>query len=222
MTRRVVLLTVLAIGSIGCSGGSTAKAPDTTSAAVTAPSTAVTSTTTTVATTAPTTTPATTASSTSPSTTAAPEPLEAQLQHLLDRYDVAVSDILADPRVASDPANPKVLAYLALFPANSIFAQGALKFWANEGTNGRFYRPGPGGSLSKSGLLRMTTSTLDRATFIACTKDSTEVVDAAGTIVEASGGVTQVSATALKSGSGWLFRDLTQTPVTDCPKPGAG
>jgi hypothetical protein len=35
----------------------------------------------------------------------------------MDRYDKVVAAVLADPRVASDPTNPDVRAYLELFPA---------------------------------------------------------------------------------------------------------
>ena len=96
-----------------------------------------------VATTVPTTVAPTTAST--PTTTASP--IEVTAQQLLDRYDAAATAILIDPRVASDPANPKVAAYLALFPTDSKFAKGTIGFWAQEGAQGRFYKPGPNGKL---------------------------------------------------------------------------
>ena len=160
-------------------------------------------------------------SNASPLPIVAPEPFELTAQRLLDRYDAVVADILTDPRVASDPVNPKVAAYLALFPKDSMFAANTVQVWAGEGTKGRFYKPGPGGAIVKSTLRQVTAQTADEATFAVCTKRSVQVVDAAGLPIEAVGGVTDGEVVAVKVVDTWLLQDLTQLATTVCPKPGA-
>ncbi len=145
MTPRplAVLLVFLAVG---CSNGNKLTAPESTTVLPsTSTSTAVVGTTaapTTQPTTSTTAAPTTAATTLEPATTLAPEPIESQLQRLLDRYDAVATAILADPRVASDPSSPLVATYLALFPSNSTFASGTVDYWASEGAKGRFYRLG--------------------------------------------------------------------------------
>ena len=142
------------------------------------------------------------------------------MQSLLSRYDAAVAAILADPRVAKDQADPKVVAYLSLFPKGSTFALGTLDSWVEEGSNGRFYRPGPLGWILKSTLRQVTSSSATEATFTSCTSQSFVVVDSGGNRIEGQGGVSGGSIVAVNDGSGWLFRDLTRTSGEGCPKPG--
>jgi hypothetical protein len=146
MTRRLILASLVLLA--GCAGSSlstpsTSLAATTTAAPTTVASTTTTALPTTIATTVPTTVAPTT---TATPTTAGATPIEVTAQQLLDRYDAAATAILVDPRVASDPANPKVIAYLALFPADSTFAKGTVDFWAQEGAQGRFYKPGTNGT----------------------------------------------------------------------------
>jgi hypothetical protein len=219
MTPRPLAVLALIL-AVGCSNGSKPTTPTSTISASTSTSTSV------VATSAvPTTTtaaaPTTVATTLAPSTTTAPEPIESQLQHLLDRYDAAVVGILADPRVASDSTNPKVVAFLSLFPKGSAFAADTVKLWAGEGAKGRFYRPGPGGSIFSSTLQTVTRSSSTDVTFTVCTSKSAEIVDAAGAILEAVGGVNSGEINATKVDGAWLLVDLTQTAAPGCPKPGA-
>ena len=156
-----------------------------------------------------------------PATTSAPEPIESQLQRLLDRYDSAVQAILLDPRVAGDPANAAVLAYLKLFPPNSEFAAGAIQAWVKDGAKGRFYRPGASGAILKSKLQKITASSATEATFLVCTLQSAEIVDQSGKVLEATGGLIGGEIVATNVNGTWLLRDLTQRPAGDCPKPGS-
>lgn len=220
MTRRLLPLVVVAVVFLNACSDDDTSAPPTTP--IDPP------TTTSTPTTEP--DPSTTPSPTSPSpttsrpttepTTTDPVELEPTLQDLLDRYDVAVAAILSDPRVAADPAHPAVVAYLDLFAADSSFAQGALVNWVNEGERGRFYRPGPRGELIDSTLREVTDASDDEVSFTACVVNSMEVVDGAGTVVEARGGVTFVEAVAVRIDDQWVLRDLTQAGG-DCPRPGA-
>ncbi len=141
------------------------------------------------------------------------------LQTLIDRYDAAVQSILRDPRVAADRASAPVRAYLVLFPPTSGFAEGALRFWTQEADRGRFYRPGPGGQLTKSTVMTVTSSDPDNATFAICAVHSIEVTDRSGAVVEAQGGRSAVSASAVRVDGTWMLRDLTQEPATACPGP---
>lgn len=223
----VVLTLVLA--AAGCSDDS--DAASSTSSVSTSPPIALSTTTsapststipTTTSTDAPTTTtqPAS-PSSTAPTTTSAPPPLEPALQELLDRYDAAVTTILADPRVAADPSSAEVSDYLALFTVDSTFAQGALDTWADEGEQGRFYRPGPAGELVDSVLHDVTNVTDTVAEFTVCSASSIEVVDSDGDVIESQGGVAFVEAVAARSENDeWLLRELTQSSG-DCPSQGA-
>lgn len=143
------------------------------------------------------------------------------LQDLISRYDTAVAAILADPRVAADPASPEVQSYLSLFSENSAFADGALANWANEGEAGRFYRPGPRGQLTSSTVIGLTPAGDDEATFKICAENSMEITDAAGNVVESFGGQTAASVVTVRIDGIWRIRDLTQAPAADCPKRGA-
>jgi hypothetical protein len=209
-----------------CSGSTASKTtiPSTTVPTTLAPTTVPVITTVVV----PTTTPATT---TMPPTTAAPTttlapttttvPLAATFQALIDRYDAVVAAILADPRVAADSSNPKVVAFLALFPPNSSFTATTLKFWEDEGAQGRFYRAGPGGAISKSTVKNVTAISTTEASFDVCVVKSTTIVDAAGNLLESSGGRAAGTIVAVNVDGNWLIRDLTRTSPEACPKPGA-
>ncbi len=198
-------LVAIALGLAACSGDDGGGAsPSTTSRATT--STTARSTTSTSSTTQP------------PGTeTAAVTPV---LQSLIGRYDAAVAAILADPRVASDRENEAVLAYLALFTANSSFADGALRNWVREGENGRFYRPGPRGQLTKSTVTGVTDASADEATFSICAQNSIEITDSSGTVLESQGGQTAASVVAVRVAGVWLLRDLTAASAASCPQPG--
>ena len=170
-------------------------------------------------TTLPPTTAAPTTTTLAPTTTTVP--LTATLQSLIDRYDAVVAAILADPRVATDVTNSKIVAYLALFPPSDAFTATPLKFWANEGALGRFYRPGPGGAISKSTVRQVTATSETEASFDICVVKSTTILDSVGNVLESSGGVAAGTIVAVKVDGGWLIRDLTRTPADACPKPGA-
>lgn len=219
-----VIAVVLLVGA--CSGDDASDPTTSSSASTTSPvEPTTTSTSTTPATSvAPTTTPTTSSapSTSQPTTTFAtttPAAIETVLQGLLDRYDDAVTTILTDPRVTSDSASPAVTAYLALFAPESTFAQGALTSWAQDAAEGRSYRPGPGGSMIDSTLMDVTAASDTEAAFTVCAANSMQVVDAAGNVIESSGGVTFVNATAVQVDGQWLLRDLSQSSG-DCPEPG--
>ena len=139
----------------------------------------------------------------------------------MTRHDRAVTDVLADPRVASDSTNPKVAAFLALFPPNSSFVAGSLKNWVAEGEKGRFYKPNKGTTLSTTTVQKVNGSTATEATFTVCSINSYSVVDSAGKAIEADAGVTGGTVVAVNVEGRWLLRDLTQGPGDQCPKPGA-
>lgn len=142
------------------------------------------------------------------------------LQALIGRYDAAVAAILADPRVAADQSRDVVRAYLALFTANSSFADGALRNWVREGENGRFYRPGPRGQLTQSTVTGVTDASEDEATFTICAQNSIEITDSSGTVLESQGGQTAASIVAVRVEGSWLLRDLTAASTASCPPPG--
>jgi hypothetical protein len=222
MTRRLILASLVLLA--GCSSGSSpapsaSVAGTTTAAPTTAASTTTTAPPTTVATTVPTTVAPTTSAT---PTTAAATPIEVTAQQLLDHYDAAATAILLDPRVASDPTNPKVLAYLAVFPAGSKFAKGTVDFWAQEGAQGRFYKPGANGKLFVTTLNKVLAQSATEASVSVCTVDTITIVSETGTVLESSGGISGGEVVMVKSGDQWLLRDLTQTPAGDCPKPGSG
>lgn len=142
------------------------------------------------------------------------------LQSLIARYDAAVAAILTDPRVASDRENEAVLAYLALFTANSPFADGALRNWVREGESGRFYRPGPRGQLTQSTVTGVADASTDEATFTICAQNSIEITDSSGTVLESQGGQTAASVVAVRVAGVWLLRDLTAASAASCPQSG--
>lgn len=215
-SRFAVLVAALLIAS--CSGSSSNTAVPSTAAAIT-------TTTTLSATTTPAPTTSTAAPTTeAPTTTAVPTTtvdLPEVFQDLMTRHDRAVTDVLADPSVANDPANPQVAALLALFPPNSTFVAGALKFWISEGEKGRFYKPNRGVTISATTVQMVTTSTATEATFTVCSINSFSVLDVNGSIIESEAGVTGGTVVAVNVEGRWLLRDLTQGPGNQCPKPGA-
>lgn len=200
----IVALVTVALVLAACSGDDGGSAsPTTTDGAAT--STTARSTTSTSSTTQP------------PGTdTAAVTPL---LQALIGRYDAAVAAILTDPRVAADREHEFVRTYLALFTANSSFADGALSNWVREGENRRFYRPGPRGQLTKSTVTGVTDASADEATFTICAQNSIEITDSSGTVLESQGGQTAASVVAVRADGRWVLRDLTEASVAACPQP---
>jgi hypothetical protein len=223
-TRPLVLLALLL--AVGCSNSSKQATPTSPSPSTSTPviaTTAAPSTQPTTSTAVPTTVATTVAVTTTvtPASTSAPEPIESQLQRLLDRYDAAVQAILVDPRVAGDPVNPAVVAYLALFPPNSDFAAGAIEAWVKDGAKGRFYRPGASGSILKSKLHKITASSVTEVTFLVCTLQSAEIIDETGKVLEATGGLIGGEIVVTRVNDAWLLRELTQRPAGDCPKPGS-
>lgn len=209
MTRRtvfgLVLAVVLAVGA--CSSGSDDDASPTTTR-----STGRSTTTDTEA-------PRSTSSTTQPPATDTAA-VTTVLEDLMGRYDAAVAAILADPRAASDRTSPEVTAYLALFTKDSSFADGALANWAREGEAGRFYRPGPAGKLTSSTVMSVTPASGDEATFTICARNSIEITDADGNVLESLGGQTAASVVALRVDGTWLLRDLTEASASECPSPG--
>lgn len=217
MVAAVLTLSALAGACSGssnnASSSSTASTPATTITRATSTST---STTTTV-------TPSTTTSSTSTTSTVVTAATVTPIaQKLIDSYDAAVAAILADPRVASEPKNSLVTAYLALFPDGTTFAKGTVEFWASEGGAGRFYRPGPRGKMSSSTVQSVELRSATEAAAMVCTVTSIQVVDASGQKLESQGGVTGVQAVITLVGDRWLLRDLTQVSPKGCPSAGSG
>jgi hypothetical protein len=220
--RRTFSAAMVAISLVSaCSSSKPAKVEPSTIASAATTTTAVAATS--PATTAPitiaptTTTPTTT--TIAPTTTTVP--LKDVFQDLIDRYDAVVAAILADPRVAADSSNPKVVAFLALFPPNSSFTGTTLKFWEDEGSQGRFYRAGPGGAISKSTVKGVKVTSATEASFDVCVVKSTTIVDAAGNMLESSGGPAAGTIVAVNLDGKWLIRDLTRTSPEACLKPGA-
>jgi hypothetical protein len=227
--RLVAVVLTLGVMASACSGddegGPTTDptAPTTTEGATTAetttpPSTvAVPSTTTTTSS-----SPSTTASpSTSPpSTGVTTESLTPIIEQLVDSYDAVVAEILADPSVASDPDNELVSRYLALFPQDSTFANGALGFWTSEAAASRFYRPGPRGVMYDSTVQSVELRGEAEAVAKVCTVTSIQIVDSAGAALESQGGVNGGEVVVVRVGDRWLLRDLTEAPPEECPSPG--
>ena len=208
MTRRLAPILLVAAVVLGaCSGNDDDAGPTTTSSAPRSTTTTTEATTSTTSTTQP---PATDVEAVTP-----------VLQDLMSRYDAAVAAILADPRVASDPTGPEVEAYLALFTDSSTFADGALANWAREGEQGRFYRPGSGGQLTRSTVITVTPADDDEATFTICAENSMEVTDSEGNVVESFGGQTAASVVAVRADGLWRIRDLTEAATSGCPERGA-
>lgn len=207
MTRRLAPILLVAAVMLGaCSGNDDEAGPTTTSSA-------------------PRSTTTSEAATSSTSTTQPPatdvEAVTPVLQDLMGQYDAAVAAILADPRVASDPTSAEVESYLSLFTANSTFADGALANWAREGEQGRFYRPGPGGQLTRSTVIAVTPADDDEATFTICAENSMEITDSEGNVVESFGGQTAASVVAVRADGVWRIRDLTEAATSGCPERGA-
>lgn len=204
-----MLAAALALSACSDDGSSTASTSSTTS---------TTSTTTSTTSTSSSTNPPTSTSEPAGTDTAAVTPL---LQTLVNRYDDSAEAILTDPRVAGNPDHALVLAYLALFPKGSSFASGTLKFWADEGAQGRFYRPGPGGKMYVSTIQSVNPRSDTEVVARVCTVTSVQVVDASGNPVESQGGVNGGEIVAVRVDGAWRLRDLTEAPADGCPRPGA-
>jgi hypothetical protein len=63
------------------------------------------------------------------------------IEGLLARLDVSINQIVADPGVAADRNNSLVQDYLALFDPDSMFAEGAIDLWVQQGAQGISTRP---------------------------------------------------------------------------------
>ncbi len=208
MTRRLAPILLVAALMLGaCSGNDDEAGTTTTSSAPRGTTTTTEATTSTTSTIQP---PATDVEAVTP-----------VLQDLMSRYDAAVAAILADPRVASDATSPEVEAYLALFTDNSTFADGALANWARDGEQGRFYRPGPGGQLTRSTVITVTPADVDEASYKICAENSMEITDSEGNILESFGGQTAASVVAVRADGVWRIRDLTEAATSGCPERGA-
>lgn len=223
--RLVAVVLTLGVLASACSGdddggGSTtdSAAPTTTVAPTAAPSSTAAPSTTTTTSSAPATTAAPSISP--PSTAVTNETLKPIVEQLVDSYDAVVAEILADPSVASDPSNELVTRYLALFPQDSTFANGALGFWTSEAAAGRFYRPGPRGVMYDSTVQSVELRGEAEAIAKVCTVTSIQIVDSAGAALESQGGVNGGEIVVMRVGDEWLLRDLTEAPPDDCPRPG--
>lgn len=209
MNRRIVLLGAIVsivMGLAACSGddqggSATSSTTDSTTTTSTAPSNSAS------------TTPVTEPPGTDP---VAVQPV---LESLIDRYDTAVAAILADPRVAADSGHDLVVAYRDLFTPESTFPQTALRFWTDEGAQGRFYRPGPRGQMYESTVQSLRADSPDQVTFLVCSLKSIVIVDGAGNELSAEGGQAAGSVVAVRVDGTWVLRDLTRTSAADCPDP---
>ena len=143
------------------------------------------------------------------------------LESLIDRYDVAVAAILADPRVAADRDHEAVTDYLDLFTPSSSFPDTALQFWADEGSQGRFYRAGPRGQMYESSVRSIEVDSADQVTFLVCSQKSIVIVDEDGNQLSAEGGSSSGSVVAVRVDGSWRLRDLTRTTASDCETEGA-
>lgn len=226
MVRDRLIAVVLMAGVLaGACSGDNSSGPTTDSAA---PTTTVVATTGPTSTVAPSTAPTTSASSSTtvapstspPSTAATNESLKPIVEQLVDSYDAVVGEILADPRIASDPGNELVRRYLALFPEDSTFASGALGFWTSEAAADRFYRPGPRGAMYDSTVQSVELRSETEAVAKVCTLTSIQIVDSTGAALESQGGVNGGEVVVVRVGGDWLLRDLTEAPPDECPRPG--
>ena len=203
------MLVACAVGGLvlaSCSGDDDSASPSTSTGA-TATSERTTSTTSAAPTTEP--------SATDPSA------VRPYLESLVDRYDAAVAAILADPRVAADRDHEAVAGYLRLFTPSSSFPDTALQFWADEGSQGRFYRAGPRGQMYESSVQSIEVDSPDQVTFEVCSQKSIVIVDEEGNQLSAEGGSTSGSVVAVRVEGSWLLRDLTRTTSGDCEAAGA-
>lgn len=144
------------------------------------------------------------------------------LQSLIDRHDSAVAAVLADPRVASDRSNPLIRDYLQLFVPQASFPSSVIQSWEREAEQGRFYRPGPAGVMRRSTVMSVSGTSDDDVSFTVCIRNSVEITDAAGTVLEAQGGVSGGQINATRVDGVWLLRDLSQSSVVECPSPREG
>ncbi|GMU79973.1 MAG: hypothetical protein AMXMBFR46_27610 [Acidimicrobiia bacterium] len=140
---------------------------------------------------------------------------------LMDRYDEVVAALLADPRVASDPNDRRVRAYLDLFTADNVLAQGTIRHWASLGQQGLSHAPGPRGRMYDTSVLAVIPNGADEASFTTCSLVSVVVKDASGATVEAEGGASAGTVVAVRVDGQWKLRDLTSTSSPQCAPPGA-
>lgn len=212
MRRRVsFLLVACAVGGLllgSCSADDDdAAGPSTSSGATSTTQRATSSTTTSTTTTEP------------PATD--PTAVRPYLETLVDRYDAAVAAILVDPRVAADRDQEAVAEYLRLFTPSSSFPDTALQFWADEGSQGRFYRAGPRGQMYESSVESIEVDSPDQVTFEVCSQKSIVIVDEEGNQLSAEGGSSSGLVVAVRVDGSWLLRDLTRTTSSDCEAAGA-
>lgn len=213
MRRRVsFVLVVCAVGGLllaACSADDDDAVDRSTSSGATSTTERATSTTTTSA--APTTEP--------PATD--PSVVRPYLESLVDRYDAAVAAILADPRVAADRDHEVVADYLHLFTPSSSFPDTALQFWADEGSQGHFYRAGARGQMYESSVESIQVDSTDQVTFEVCSQKSIVIVDEEGDQLSAEGGSSSGSVVAVRVDGSWRLRDLTRTTSSECEAAGA-
>lgn len=150
-----------------------------------------------------------------------PTAVRPYLETLVDRYDAAVAAILVDPRVAADRDQEAVTDYLHLFTPSSSFPDTALQFWADEGSQGRFYRAGPRGQMYESSVESIEVDSPDQVTFEVCSQKSIVIVDEEGNQISAEGGSSSGSVVAVRVDGSWLLRDLTRTTSSECEAAGA-
>lgn len=213
------LVVAVALLGVSCSGGGAARPPTALGTNLSAPSTTATANAST-----PTTSTSTPTSTGTPVTQPPgtdPGAVKPILESLVDRYDVAVAAVLTDPRVAAVPGSPVVADYLALFSSGSTIPQTALQFWADEGAQGHFYRPGPRGRMYESTVQGLQTDSPDQVTFVVCSLKSIVIVDSSGKELSAEGGKSAGSVVAVRVEGTWVLRDLTRTSAADCPDPPA-
>lgn len=72
---------------------------------------------------------------------ASPDDVVPYIEDLLERYDAAVNEIVADPAVAADRDSELVEEFLSLFEPGSEFAEESLEGWAAQGDTGIALRP---------------------------------------------------------------------------------
>lgn len=144
------------------------------------------------------------------------------LQSLVNRHDAAVAAVLADPRVALEAGNALVEAYLELFTPGASFPAVVVSSWQREADEGRFYRPGPRGVMRESTVMSVSPVSDDEVEIAICSRNSVEITNEAGVVLEAQGGVSAGQLTATRVDGVWLLRELSQASAADCPAPAGG
>lgn len=142
--------------------------------------------------------------------------LRVALAALMTRYDKATTAIMADPGAAAVASDPRVVAYRSLFVSGSSFPTGALAAWAQEGAQGRAYRPGPRGKILDSRITDVSVADRDKATFDVCPIASFVIVDASGQEIGSQGGTIAARGVAVRENNEWRLRELSQVGSQGC------